>query len=264
MNVNTFIDFHLNSTGTAIEKIFYCTNTGRKEITKFDIIEYIRGSIRGHYNLPFDFTFYNLCQNFPGRILIYSETYSSYCEREWWSYAHLTLMSAYSRIHNLILLPGAARKVDVISYTPIYYADSIHKVSMGNGLELLYFNKSELFSSCYQGENNPISTYPDFLLFYPITFELKGDFYCAYNPAGGFLPTDISTSDIILFIGESREQSTYSNFTITTGGKIPRFPMYKITPRYADKNHTVYKKNCYPLLNIDMDKLNIGREMLYA
>lgn len=247
MIVNNFYDFQFDPSTGEVASVFYSSNRGKEELN----FENLFSKYTKFEKEDSPFTFTNLCKHYSNRILIYSEHHSPYCEKQWWSYANLPLLSAYSRITNVFqTMFGVDPDMDQlpIDYTPVY-TDYIYKSILANGLEILWFNSTLLRSTYYVGVNSGVVEPPPYLLLYPIIFKLVEGRYIAYNPELGLTPVDlyedVSTAYEFLY---PRSTNIYKNPVCDLSNKRLCFQLY---PMY---NLTTFR-------NIDLSKLNIGSKI---
>lgn len=262
MAVNTFLDFQLNSTGTSIDHVFFC-DSSRK-------IEFSLQEVFGGYSLSnaykFRFTFHNLCQHYPNRILIYNEPSSVYCERQWWSCSNYALMSAYSRLWSLFIEEQPSYSNFPINYTSPYYVDIMSVNETDNGLQMILILPTDIYSTPTGGSPVSLSEYTC-LLFYPLVFRPmdkvmktpsgieKTKVWYSYNPLLGFTENDLTsmgTSGTYSEFWMEHKVTEIQNKSYTPDGNPLRFSMYR------------YEAVGQRLPNIDLEKLNIGRGLYHV
>ena len=265
MSVNTFLDFQLNSTGTSIDHVFFCDSNRKIEFSLREVFE--GNSLSNDYN--FRFTFHNLCQHYPNRILIYNEPSSVYCERQWWSCSNYALMSAYSRLWSLYLVENPTYSNLPINYTSPYYVDIMSIMETDNGLQMIFISPTDIYNAPTGGSKVSLSG-GTYLLFYPLVFRPmdmitktpsgieKTRVWYSYNPLLGFTENDLT------FMVKSETPETYPEFwmdhkvtviqnkSYTPDGNPLRFSMYR------------YEEVGQRLPNIDLEKLNIGRGLYHV
>ena len=260
MAVNTFLDFQLNSTGTSIDHVFFCGSRGKREVS----LQEVFGGYDLHNSGNFNFTFHNLCQNYPNRILIYNEPNSVYCERQWWSCSNYALMSAYSRLWSLYLVENPTYSNFPIDYTSPCYVDKMSVMETDNGLQMIFILPEDIYSS--PTGNSLASLSEDIcLLFYPLVFKSmdmvmktpsgieKTKVWYSYNPLLGLTENDLTSMGTLGTYSEfwmDHKATDIQNKSYTPDGNPLRFSMYR------------YTKHRLP--NIDLEKLNIGRGLYHV
>ena len=264
MAVNTFLDFQLNSTGTSIDHVFFCDSSRKIE---FSLQEIFGGnSLSNDYN--FKFTFHNLCQHYPNRILIYNEPNSVYCERQWWSCSNYALMSAYSRLWSMYLVENPTYSNFPINYTSPYYVDRMSVMETDNGLQMILISLTDIYRTPTDGSH--ISSLGECLLLYPLIFRPmdmiiktpsgieKTKMWYSYNPLLGLTENDLTsmvipeTSETYSEFWKDHKVTEIQNKSYTPDGNPLRFSMYH------------YETVGQRLPNIDLEKLNIGRGLYHV
>lgn len=257
--VNTYLDFRISERNGSpyISEFYYCSNDGLFVSSSHLVYDYLRGV----YSSKVPFTFNNLCYNYPNRILISAEQYPAQCEREWYNRANFSLMSAYQRLYTIHKSMGGNHIEDKIDYENPVYPRFIYKLELDNGLQLLYFNIDQIYSTPFFTESSTKidPTNPPYaLLLYPLLFkyDARTQNYYAYNPTLGFSDRDIpfnETPDTLFYFYRMTTRYTYESPSVLVGssGRELNFSMFPV-------------KRGDQLWNIDLDKLNIGKGLAYV
>lgn len=258
--VNTYLDIRLKDDNgkKKIDKIYFCTNEGTREVSARDALCRNINLNRPQY---IKFGFSNLCYNYPYRIIIADECVPPSGEYEWYNGANFNLMYAYYRLTQMLgnALPPR------IDYNTRIFASQIDRLSGVNGIEVLMIASSYLFIN-YTNSSQWIPTGDqknlDLLLF-PLLFTPRS----VYSRSGN--TTSISTGyysynspvglgEHVGHIESSNEDWYYDGgfvkmqkneyLNINSTSTRMRFPLYLV-------------KSGNQIWNIDLDKLNIGYEV---